>query len=91
MRLKFPELSAKEIFSRGGFDIDILHDKLPQRRIKEWLDNYKKFGVSYFLPENKYYFTLNKQQKRVQEIDTFKLKLLKRILEDLEKLKNENR
>ena len=44
MRLDFPELSAREIFARGGFDINILHKKLPQRRIKDWLDNYRKIG-----------------------------------------------
>ena len=43
MRLDFPELSAREIFASGCFDIGILHKKLPQRRIKDWLDNYKKF------------------------------------------------
>ena len=48
----FPELTAREIFARGGLDINILHKKLPQRRIKEWMDNYKKFGIRYFLPES---------------------------------------
>ena len=50
-----PELSAREIFARGGIDINIIHKKLPQRRIKEWMDNYKKFGIRYFLPEDEYY------------------------------------
>ena len=45
MKHDLPELSAREIFARGGIDINIVHKKLPQRRIKEWMDNYKKFGM----------------------------------------------
>ena len=60
MRYEFPELTAREIFARAGFDIDILNNKLPQRRIKEWKDNYIKFGVSYFLPEDEVYKSKNK-------------------------------
>lgn len=91
MRLKFPELSAREIFERGGFDTNILNNKLPQRRIKEWSDNYKKFGLRYFLPEDEYYYSIKTNQIKSKETDTFKLKLLKRVLEDLKELENENR
>ena len=41
MKHDLPELSAREIFARGGIDINIVHKKLPQRRIKEWIDNYE--------------------------------------------------
>ena len=91
MRLKFPELSAREIFERGGFETKILHNKLPQRRIKEWLDNYKRFGLRYFLLENEHYYSISKNIVNSQEPDAFKLKLLKRILENLKELENENR
>lgn len=91
MRLKFPELSAREIFSRGGFNIEILHKKLPQRRIKEWLDNYKKFGIRYFLPENEYYQSIKKYSNDNENIDSFRLKLLKCVLEDLKELEYEIR
>jgi len=37
MRLKFPELTGKQIFERAGFDTSILHDYLPYRRIGEWV------------------------------------------------------
>jgi len=60
IRLYHPELSAKEIFNAGGFDIDILSSRTPQERIREWTINYKKYGVNYFLPENEPYFTLPK-------------------------------
>ncbi len=60
MRLYHPELSAKEIFKAGGFDTNILNIRTPQERIREWMINYKKYGTSYFLPENKEYFTLPK-------------------------------
>ena len=91
MRLKFPELSAKEIFARGGFDIEVLNNKLPQRRIKEWLDNYNRFGVAYFLPEDAYYQTINSKPIKKNNIDNFKLKLLKTTLQNLKELRNENR
>lgn len=60
MRLYHPELSAKEIFEAGGFDTDILNNRTPQERIREWTINYKKYGVNYFLPEDEAYFTLPK-------------------------------
>lgn len=37
MKHDLPELSAREIFARGGIDINIVHKKLPQRRIKNGL------------------------------------------------------
>jgi hypothetical protein len=89
MRLECPYLSAREIFARGGFDINILHHKLPQRRIKEWLDNYRKFGVKYFLPEDDYYFTIRENQNNVAETDSFRTQLLKIVLEHLKELDSE--
>ena len=92
MRYDMPELSAREIFARGGFDVNILHKKLPQRRIKEWTDNYKKFGIRYFLPENKYYESVDcpKPVKRVH--DTFKIQILDYVLTRLKEIDfNDNR
>jgi len=63
MKLKYPYLSAREIFSLGGFNINILHKKLPQRRIREWCDNYRKFGIDYFII-NKHYFSLSNQKDK---------------------------
>lgn len=63
MKLEKPELTAKEIFERAGFNTYILHPSLPRRRISEWMYNYKKFGKNYFLPENESY-TINDPLKK---------------------------
>ncbi len=85
MRLKFPELTGKQIFQRAGFDISILHDYLPYRRIGEWVKSYKKFGLNYFLPEGEPYHS--KDVKHIKKKpDIFKLKLLKEVLKELKKM-----
>lgn len=85
MRLKFPELTGKQIFERAGFDTSILHDNLPYRRIGEWLKNYKRFGINYFLPELEPFHSLNNVNKEVKP-DEFKLKLLDVVLDELKEL-----
>lgn len=87
MRKKFPELTGKEIFRRGGFDTDILHESLPYRRISEWLKNYDKFGLEYFVNEREPYHSLEKQKELPKE-DLFKLQLMKVILKELKELEN---
>lgn len=92
MRYDMPELSAREIFARGGFDINILHKKLPQRRIKDWVDNYKKFGIRYFLPENEYYQSITYEKDNTVYYDTFKMQLLDYVLRRLKEIDfNDNR
>lgn len=92
MRLDFPELSAREIFARGGFDINILHKKLPQRRIKDWLDNYKKFGIKYFLPETDCYFSIRKTEEKLTiTYDNMKMQLIDFVLKRLKELNNVSR
>ena len=88
MRIDCPELTGKQIFERAGFDTSFLHTNLPYRRIGEWYDNYKKFGLNYFLPELEPYCS---KEIKVQEIkeDTFKLKLLKVVLNRLREIENE--
>lgn len=92
MRFKFPELSAREIFSRAGFDVNILHPKLPQRRIKDWVDNYKKFGIRYFLPEDEYYQSITCVKDKKIVYDTMKMQLMDFVLSKLKELNiNDNR
>lgn len=92
MRLDFPELSAREIFARGGFDINILHKKLPQRRIKDWLDNYKKFGVKYFLPETDSYSTIRNVKENLPiTYDNMKMQLIDFVLKRLKEINYDNR
>ena len=86
MKYDMPELSAREIFSRGGLDVNILHKKLPQRRIKEWIDNYKKFGIRYFLPENEYYQNITYIKNNKNVYDSFKIQTLDYVLNRLKEI-----
>ena len=92
MKHDFPELSAREIFSRGGLDTTILNKKLPQRRIKEWEDNYKKFGIRYFLPENERYKSITYTKDNKLYYDSFKIQLMDFVLNRLKEINiEENR
>ena len=84
-----PELTAREIFARGGIDTDILHKKLPQRRIKEWIDNYNKFGIEYFLPEDESYKSIGHKEKDKQKPDDLKIKIMDFVLKRLKEIGNE--
>lgn len=55
-RIENPEYTAKEIFELAKIETKILHKDLPRRRINSWVYNYKKFGISYFLPDNEVYY-----------------------------------
>ena len=44
----YPEKTAREIFVTGGFDMNILDDRTPQRRLYLWSKKYKTFGEDYF-------------------------------------------
>lgn len=55
-RLEHPELTSKEIFELAKINTKILNHNLPRRRINEWLKNYNKFGIKYFLPEDEVYY-----------------------------------
>ena len=68
MKLEKPELTAKEIFERAGINTIILHPSLPRNRIKEWLNNYKKFGINYFIPINEPYTISNNFKKKLLDI-----------------------
>lgn len=89
MKHDLPELSAREIFARGGIDINIVHKKLPQRRIKEWMDNYKKFGIRYFLPENEYYKSITYIKDNNVYYDCLKIQLMDFVLNRLKEINNE--
>lgn len=45
--------TARQIFVAGGFDMNILDDRTPQKRICSWVKKYKKFGEDYFTDKNK--------------------------------------
>lgn len=53
-KLLHSEKTAREIFVTGGFDMEILDDRTPQRRLSSWIKKYKMFGENYFTDKNKY-------------------------------------
>ena len=50
----YQEKTAREIFVTGGFDMNILDDRTPQRRLCSWMKKYSMFGEDYFTDKNKY-------------------------------------
>lgn len=89
MKYDFPELSAREIFERGGIDINIINKKIPQRRIKEWKDNYQKFGIKYFLPEDDYYNSVITTENNKIDDDSLKRQLMIFVIKRLKEISNE--
>ena len=53
-KLSHKEKTARQIFVAGGFDMNILDDRTPQKRICSWVKKYKKFGEDYFTDKNKF-------------------------------------
>ncbi|MBQ9072286.1 MAG: hypothetical protein IJY25_03945 [Bacilli bacterium] len=51
-RLERPDKTARKIFEEAGFDMDIIHERTPQKRICYWLKQYEKFGEDYFFNNN---------------------------------------
>lgn len=89
MKHDFPELSAREIFERGGIDINIINKKIPQRRIKEWKDNYQKFGIKYFLPEDNCYNSVITTENNKIDNDSLKKQLMIFVIKRLKEISNE--
>lgn len=60
-KLRHPEKTSRQIFESGGFDMNILDERTPQKRLCDWVKKYKKFGSNYFISNNKYtYKSVNK-------------------------------
>ncbi|MDO5568584.1 MAG: hypothetical protein Q4G04_00525 [bacterium] len=53
-KLNNPEKTARQIFEEGEFDMEILDERTPQKRLSDWVKKYKKFGETYFLGNSKY-------------------------------------
>lgn len=41
--------TCRHLFYEAGFPIDLMNQKLPQSRIKDWENNFYRYGVDYFL------------------------------------------
>lgn len=51
-KLSHPEKSANQIFMDAGFDLSILGKRLPNQRIRYWVDSYFRYKNDYFFFPN---------------------------------------
>ena len=56
-KLSHGEKTAKEIFTEGKFDVNMLDDRTPQKRLNSWMKKYKIFGEDYFSDSKSHYQT----------------------------------
>lgn len=56
-KLSHGEKTAKEIFTEGKFDVNMLDDRTPQKRLSSWMKKYKMFGEDYFSDSKSHYQT----------------------------------
>lgn len=64
-KIKYPFKSARQIFEEAKFDMNILDERTPQRRLNVWMKKYKKFGAEYFddIADKYYYKSLDSGDK----------------------------
>jgi len=70
-KIKHIDKTARQIFEEGGFDMNILDDRTPQRRLCSWLKKYRMFGEEYFTNENKYSYKAKEKSKKIYLSKTF--------------------
>ena len=68
-KINHSEKTARQIFEEGKFDMNILDDRTPQKRICSWVKKYKMFGEDYFTTKNKYSYKALEQNKRLERED----------------------
>lgn len=74
-KLNHLEKTARQIFESAGFDMNILDDRTPQKRLCSWVKKYKMFGEDYFLDNNKYTYTSKNQNAKKNNIDIVVIKI----------------
>lgn len=88
-RKKYPEKTCRNIFSEAGFNVNLMNSKLPQARIKNWEDNYLKYGYDYFITSKKFIQLKNNLINDISVIIDDKSKLKIKIYNEvLKELKN---
>ena len=65
-KLNHKSLTARQIFVAGGFDMNILDERTPQKRLCSWMKKYKKYGEDYF--KNKYSYSAKMKEKSNEKI-----------------------
>lgn len=68
-KLNYPEKTARQIFEEAGFDMNILDDRTPQKRLYSWMKKYNQFGEDYFKDENKYSYKAKEKENKVSDIE----------------------
>lgn len=70
-KLSHPEKTARQIFEHAGFDMNILDERTPQKRLCSWLKKYRMYGDEYFIARNKYTYSSN--HKKLEPVNLKKL------------------
>ena len=63
-KINNPDKTSRQIFEEAGFDMSILSDETPIRRLVDWTKLYNKFGKKYFIDDNKYTFSSECKNKK---------------------------
>lgn len=71
MKINNPEMTAREIFSLGGFDMNVLDEQTPQKRLSSWLKRYKMFGEDYFNNTNAYSYKAITKDESINNKNNF--------------------
>lgn len=75
-KLSHPEKTARQIFELAGFDMKILDDRTPQKRLCSWIKKYEMYGEEYFIGKNKYTYSSNNKMCNHNLSDSSKYVLL---------------
>lgn len=67
-KIKYKDKTSRQIFEESGFDMNILDDRTPQKRLCSWMKKYKKFGEEYFKSNNKYSYKAKTSSKSSKSI-----------------------
>lgn len=70
-KISHPEKTARQIFESAGFDMNILDERTPQKRLCSWMKKYKMYGDEYFVERNKY--TYSSRNKKIEISNSKKL------------------
>ena len=79
-KLSHIEKTARQIFVTGGFDMNILDDRTPQRRLCSWVKKYQKFGEDYFTDKNKYTYQTKKKEITLSDAEKRFVRYIKKVI-----------
>lgn len=74
-KINNPFKTARQIFIESGFDMNILDDQTPQKRLCSWVKKYRKYGEDYF--KNRYTYQALSTADTTDDIEIRFIKFLK--------------